>query len=103
MRYLILPVLLLLAACAPDQPSNADARQAMVERMEASTKASVTGVQVYALDLSGCVPAAGAEGVVCQVALDVGFESQGVQQRSDDTGPMRFVREGEWKAYPVRD
>ncbi len=93
---------LLLAGCAPDRPSNDEAGRAMTERMEAATSRAVKVSEIHALDLAACVPALDAEGVHCQVSMDVSFELDGVLQRSKDVGPMRFVREGDvWKAYPV--
>lgn len=100
MRRMCLIPVLALAACAADQPTPQQARGAMVERMESSGRFRVKVREIHALDLSACVRATDAEGVVCQVAMDVSFESDGALQRSNDTGPMRFVREaGGWKAY----
>ena len=100
MKRLFIAPILLLAACAPNHPSNADARAAMVARMESSKIGEVKVNEVHALDLSGCAPVAGQDGVVCQVAMDVTYLLDGRTQRSQDTGPMRFVREGgTWKAY----
>lgn len=97
------PLLLLaLAGCATDLPTDEEAGRAMAARMEAASSRAVKVREIHALDLAACVPALGAEGVHCQVAMDVSFELDGALQRSKDLGPMRFVREGgEWKAYPV--
>jgi hypothetical protein len=97
------PLLLLaLAGCAADRPTGEEAGRAMATRMEAASSRAVKVREIHALDLAACVPALGAEGVHCQVSMDVSFELDGSLQRSKDLGPMRFVREGgEWKAYPV--
>lgn len=99
----IAPLLLLvLAGCAADQPTSEEAGRAMAARMEAASSRAVKVREIHALNLAACVPALGAEGVHCQVSMDVSFELDGSLQRSKDLGPMRFVREGgEWKAYPV--
>lgn len=100
MRILIVAAVVLLTACAPNHPSNADARAAVIERMESSTAGKVDVTEIHALDLSACEPARGEEGVVCQVAMDVVFSFDGEMQRSNEAGPVRFVREGgAWKAY----
>jgi hypothetical protein len=102
MRRVAVLSLLVLAGCAADQPSREEAGQAMSARMEAAGSRSVKVREIHSLDLSACVPALGAEGVYCQVSMDVSFELDGQLQRSKDLGPMRFAREGgQWKAYPV--
>ena len=103
MRRYLLPIPLLLAACAVDQPSDQEARKAMVERMESSPRRDVKVERVHAFSLDGCVRARQGGGVECQVAMDVSFAFDGAMHRSDDRGPMRFAREeGRWKAYPVQ-
>jgi hypothetical protein len=95
-------LLLTLAGCAADRPTDEEAGRAMAARMEGAASRSVKVREIHALDLAACVPAIGAEGVHCQVSMDVSFELDGVLQRSKDLGPMRFAREaGQWKAYPV--
>lgn len=102
MRRYLLPIPLLLAACAADQPSDQEARQAMVERMEMPRGRQVSVGTVHRFSLDACDRAGQGGGVVCQVTMDVSFTLDGAIQRSDDRGPMRFVREdGRWVAYPV--
>ena len=92
----------LLVACAPGPPRESEARAAMTARLEASSKGAVKVDEIHALKLRNCAPAEGAEGMVCELAMDVSLVLDGETIRSQDTGPMRFVREGgEWTAYPV--
>ena len=100
-RPALLACAVLLSGCAPSWPTPDQARDALVVRMErpAERKVEVTRVEAFALE--NCRAADKGPGVLCDVRMDVSFQLDGEAVRSDESQPVRFVREsGNWVAYP---
>jgi len=105
MNFPTLPAvaLLLLTACAPAaaQPTQSQAQQALVARMERPGAREVRVTEVESFTIKDCRAPEKAQGVLCDVAMAVTFTVDGASMRSDEAQPMRFVREaGRWVADP---
>ncbi|WP_448244059.1 hypothetical protein [Pseudoxanthomonas mexicana] len=102
LRYaaLTLSAAMALTACSSNQPSEADAQQAITAKFEGAMGGAARVQEYRDFALSGCRQSETADGVVCDVGGAIVLDIAGTPQARPFTEPVRFSKaSGTWTAH----